>query len=97
MATKIVPPCDATVMRRPDVFNDLAEDGRATSKSMPGAIADDNAIDARPWGFRLEDIAAPVDVWLGALDENVPIQHGLDQANRGGAEPVEHLNSAFDL
>ncbi len=82
MATKIVPPCDATVMRRPDVFNDLVEDGRATSKSTPGAMADDYAIYARPWGFRLEDIAVPVDVWHGELDENVPIQHGLDQANR---------------
>lgn len=35
-------------------------------------VAHDMAVCARPWGFRLEDIRLPVDVWQGEADTNVP-------------------------
>jgi pimeloyl-ACP methyl ester carboxylesterase len=82
LATKMVPPCDANVMNRAAVFTDLVEDARSTSQSAAGAMADDYAIFARPWRFHLEDIGVAVDIWHGDLDQNVPIQHGQDQANR---------------
>jgi pimeloyl-ACP methyl ester carboxylesterase len=35
---------------------------------------------ARDWGFRLEDLAVPVDVWQGDADVNVPADHARRQA-----------------
>lgn len=35
---------------------------------------------ARPWGFRLEEIAAPVHLWQGEQDRNVPPSMGRYQA-----------------
>jgi pimeloyl-ACP methyl ester carboxylesterase len=30
----------------------------------------------RPWGFRLEDIRAPVQLWQGEQDANAPVAMG---------------------
>jgi pimeloyl-ACP methyl ester carboxylesterase len=35
-------------------------------------VVHDMAVCARPWGFRLEDLRLPVDVWQGEADTNVP-------------------------
>ena len=41
----------------------------------------DLALELRPWGFRLRDIALPVHVWHGDLDRNVLVESGAYQAN----------------
>ena len=44
----------------------------------------------KPWGFKLEDIAAEVHIWHGELDLNVPISVG-----RYLAEKIPTSNSRF--
>jgi len=46
------------------------------------AAAQDFNLFATDWGFRLEDITPPVDVWHGDEDRNVPFSHGRLQADR---------------
>src|SRR5262249_53303693 len=52
---------------------------------------DDGVADISPWGFNLESIRVPVQVWHGREDRFVPYQHGRWLAEHvPGAEP--HLS-----
>jgi pimeloyl-ACP methyl ester carboxylesterase len=52
---------------------------------------DDGVADIAPWGFELESIRVPVQVWHGRKDRFVPYQHGQWLAQHvPGAEP--HLS-----
>ncbi len=48
----------------------------------PGALGlvQDIVIQARPWGFRLEDVRLPVRIWHGESDEVVPLRHSRHAA-----------------
>jgi pimeloyl-ACP methyl ester carboxylesterase len=54
---------------------------RAPSTSALAA-AQDFALFASDWGFRLDDITVPVDIWHGDDDRNVPMSHGRLQAEQ---------------
>ena len=43
---------------------------------------DDDFVFVNPWGYRLEDIRVPVQLWHGAHDRFVPIAHGRWLAER---------------
>ena len=79
---KQLPPPDRRVLERPEIRAGFLEEGRRASRTTARATAQDFALFTRPWGFRLEDIAAPVDVFCGELDINVPVAHGRRQADR---------------
>ena len=40
-----------------------------------GPVQDD-IVNARPWGFRLEELAVRIDLWHGEIDQNVPVEQG---------------------
>ena len=50
----------------------------------PGAagVIEDWAIEARPWGFSLEEIRVPVRIWHGDCDNVVPFDHSRYLARR---------------
>lgn len=81
-AVKQLPEPDAEVLAREDVRASFVEDARRASSTNALAAAQDFALFARDWGFRLEDIAVPVHVWHGDADRNVPFAHGRLQAER---------------
>ena len=55
---------------------------RARRRATAGRAAiQDLQLELRPWGFRLRDIAIPVQVWHGDLDRNVVVANGIYQAN----------------
>jgi pimeloyl-ACP methyl ester carboxylesterase len=77
-----LPAADLEVLSRPEVKAAFSEDYRRASSTSALAAAQDFAIFAREWGFRLEDVTAPVHIWHGDKDRNVPISHGRLQAER---------------
>ncbi len=79
---KQLPEPDRRVLENAAVVDSFLEEGRRASRTNARATAQDFALFTRPWGFRLEDIATPVDVFCGELDVNVPVAHGHRQADR---------------
>jgi pimeloyl-ACP methyl ester carboxylesterase len=75
-----MPAADAAVLARPEVRSSfvvaLAHASRTAGRSAPQEFG----IFTRDWGFRLEDIAVPVQVWQGDADANVPVAHAERQA-----------------
>lgn len=81
-APRQLPACDVEVLSRPQVRAAFLEDYRRFSSTSAMAAAQDFHLFASDWGFRLEDITVPVDVWHGDADRNVPFSHGRLQADR---------------
>ncbi|HEX7353465.1 MAG TPA: alpha/beta hydrolase [Mycobacteriales bacterium] len=75
-----LPAADAEVMRRPDVHAAFVDDLAHASTTAGSAAAQDFALFARDWGFRLEEISVPVHLWQGDADRNVPPAHADRQA-----------------
>jgi pimeloyl-ACP methyl ester carboxylesterase len=72
---KAAPAPDAALLRQPDVEAAFRRDLRAASRTTGRASAQDFGLFARDWGFRLEDVSVPVDVWQADADVNVPAEH----------------------
>jgi pimeloyl-ACP methyl ester carboxylesterase len=67
---------DFEIMSRPEVRAAYIESYRGAPSTSARAAAQDFALFAKEWGFRLEEITPRVDIWHGADDRNVPISHG---------------------
>jgi pimeloyl-ACP methyl ester carboxylesterase len=48
----------------------------AFRRGSKGFASDLRVIFAQPWGFRLDEIAVPVQLWHGECDDNVPVADG---------------------
>lgn len=72
---KAAPAPDAAVFGRPEVEAAFRRDFAAAGRTAGRAAAQDFGLIASDWGFRLEDVAVPVDVWQGEADVNVPAAH----------------------
>jgi pimeloyl-ACP methyl ester carboxylesterase len=80
--SKQLPAPDVAVLTRPEVRDAALRDLRHASPTTGQAGAQDFALFATDWDFRLEDISVPVHVWQGDVDRNVPAAHGRRQADR---------------
>jgi pimeloyl-ACP methyl ester carboxylesterase len=79
-ALRHLPPPDAAVMGRAEERDAFVEEAKKSSATTARAAAQDMALIARDWGFRLDEISVPVHVWHGDADRNVPFAHGRYQA-----------------
>lgn len=77
-----LPEPDRRIFARREIADALIQEAKHASPTAARAAAQDFTLFARPWRFRLEDIAVPVHVWHGDLDVNVPVTHGRAQADR---------------
>ena len=77
-----LPEADRRILARPDVTRRFMVDLRDASRTAARAAAQDLALFAQPWRFRLEDVSVPVHVFHGDVDANVPVTHGKHQAAR---------------
>lgn len=66
-------PYDDAMLRRPEVRAAFLADMQASSRTTGAAMAQEYALFARDWGFRLEEITVPVHLWHGDADRDVPI------------------------
>jgi pimeloyl-ACP methyl ester carboxylesterase len=65
----------------PETGHILAGTGEAFADGV-GAACDEFAVLGRPWGFRLEDVHAPTDLWHGTGDRSCPIAMARGLATR---------------
>jgi pimeloyl-ACP methyl ester carboxylesterase len=77
---KLMPAADAGVLSRPEVRSSFVASLAHASPTTGRAAAQEMELFARDWGFRLEDITVPVQVWQGDADRNVPVAHADRQA-----------------
>ena len=56
-------------------WESLGEDAMAAGRAGPDGMIDDDVAYAKPWGFELEAVAAPVFVVQGGLDRVIPRSH----------------------
>jgi pimeloyl-ACP methyl ester carboxylesterase len=82
LAPRTFPAPDVEVLQRPEIRRLYVEDLRRSSSTAARAASQDFALFAKDWGFRLEDISVPVDIWHGDLDQSVPLAQGRIQAER---------------
>ena len=68
------PPADRTVIERPVIRTMMAEDWKEAYRQGGRATAYEFTLLTRPWGFRLDEIEAPVHLWHGEQDAIMPIQ-----------------------
>ncbi len=91
---KQLPAPDRRALESPALRNAFLEEARRAPRTHARATAQDFALFTRPWGFRLEDISFPVDVFCGELDVNVPVAHGRRQADRIPNAKLHHFADA---
>ncbi|HEX8490072.1 MAG TPA: alpha/beta hydrolase [Chthoniobacterales bacterium] len=65
---RILQPCDANVLRDSRSFESCFESARQAWRSSVAGVMADAEIYAEPWGFRLEEIGLPVQLWHGKKD-----------------------------
>jgi len=70
------PAPDRAVAADPALQAIFAESVAQAYRQGPDAHIQDDKLFTRPWGFRVEDITVPVDVWQGDDDDIVPPSHG---------------------
>jgi len=75
-----MPPADAAVLRQPSIRAFFAAEARECFRQGSRGYAEDQALLAGTWGFRLEDIRVPVRIYHGEADRNVPVAMGRRMA-----------------
>lgn len=78
---------DAAVISEPATRKALFQNFHEALRQGAAAIAWDNVAFLGPWGFRVEDVRAPVHLWYGDDDEMAPPANGRWLA--------EHLRTAY--
>jgi pimeloyl-ACP methyl ester carboxylesterase len=73
---------DVELLQRPDVRAAFMMEAKQPSATTAQAAAQDFVLFAGDWGFRIQDIAVPVQVWHGDLDRNVPFAQGKFMAEQ---------------
>ena len=76
-----MPEPDQAALARPEILALFKEDIAEAFRSGSRGAAWEALMYARPWGFRLEEIAMEVRLWQGELDRNVPPSMGRYQAH----------------
>jgi pimeloyl-ACP methyl ester carboxylesterase len=77
-AVRDLPATDLAIVRRADVRAAMLSDlARPQSPTTARTAVQDFTLEVNDWGFRLADIALPVQVWHGDDDRNLPVLNGI--------------------
>jgi pimeloyl-ACP methyl ester carboxylesterase len=78
---KEVTDADKAALREPALRATLIDTSREALRSGPAGVVEDFAVQAKPWGFALDEIQVPVRIWHGDQDHLVPLHHSEHAAN----------------
>ena len=78
---KSMPEPDRAILRQPKIRAIFLDDVREAFRQGARGGIHELRVYSRPWGFRLEDITAPVHLWQGTADRNVAPPMGRYQAS----------------
>jgi pimeloyl-ACP methyl ester carboxylesterase len=67
-----LPQPDREILARPEIRKHIQDAALEAFRTGSRGAALENALYARSWGFRLQDITTKVHLWQGELDINVP-------------------------
>jgi pimeloyl-ACP methyl ester carboxylesterase len=73
---------DRAVLADPEVRALVVATSREALRPGVRGLVQDIVIQARPWGFRLEEVGVPTRIWHGDRDEIVPLHHSTHAAGR---------------
>ena len=76
-----LPEPDRILMQSPEVREHFGAGVREALRQGTKPAVEEAKIYGKPWGFRLEDISMPVELFQGELDVNVPVGMGRYQAS----------------
>jgi pimeloyl-ACP methyl ester carboxylesterase len=100
---------DQKTVAREDMQEVLAQMPQEAFHQGVRGVALDLRLEARPWGFKLQDIRIPVHVWHGEEDKIVPVEQGRIEAkmiplaqarffpNEGHTLGVNHLEELAEV
>jgi pimeloyl-ACP methyl ester carboxylesterase len=74
--SSVLPPSDLEIEQRPENVVEAQKGTRLALKQGPAGWFDDDISFTRRWGFELESIRVPVDLWCGAEDVLVSASYG---------------------
>lgn len=74
-ANRDKPPADVRWLSIPSVSEGAANNLREALRAGAWGYVEDIRALARPWGFALEDIRVPVQLWHGSEDTVIPVHH----------------------
>jgi pimeloyl-ACP methyl ester carboxylesterase len=79
---KVLQPCDANVLRDSRSFEACFESARQAWRSSVAGVMADAEIYAEPWGFPLEEVGVPVQLWHGKKDRTFSFRLAEEIAGR---------------
>lgn len=79
-ATAQMSKADLVAMQDPMVLHDMVKDFNEAFRQNTKGVVQEGALFGGDWGFKLSDIKAPVHLWQGEEDTNVPAEMGRYQA-----------------
>jgi pimeloyl-ACP methyl ester carboxylesterase len=91
------PPVDREMLARAEVREMLAQSLREGFSTGPLGWFDDSWLLSTSWGFELDEVTAPVRMWYGELDRNVPIRAVRAMAPQLNVASLEIIPAAGHL
>jgi pimeloyl-ACP methyl ester carboxylesterase len=77
-----LPEIDRQTLARPALHETLLVSWSEAFRGGMRGMVWDGCLYAWPWGFQVEQITIPVQLWHGELDANVPVSMGRNLARR---------------
>lgn len=76
MMLGMMPDPDHRVLSRPEIGNAIIASLAESVRGGAEGVLHEMALYAAPWGFELEEIQLPLQLWHGTADDTVPQSHG---------------------
>jgi pimeloyl-ACP methyl ester carboxylesterase len=74
--TAALGPADQKLLAQPEILEPISAHFKAGMNRGLEPLAEDVIVTAQPWGFELEKIEVPIELWYGTADLAAPLSMG---------------------